>query len=157
MKKDEKKEDKNKKPQPPQALSETELTAENLAKQDTEMEMANSFSDNEYVQTQNMERFSFLINNIRSPEDLSFIQTSKHGWHGRRITDMDGDGVEDNETLEADELDKYYDPLYFGDADDINNTRHGKLPGHKQMWFTESLVEPPVHAQTIVQDKWETK
>lgn len=117
------------KPQPPQALTETELTAENLAKQETENEMANSFSDNEYVQITTKDRFSFLINNIQSPEDLSFLQTSKHGWHGRKINDLDGDGVEDNEVLEADELDKYYDPLYFGHADDVHNTRHGHLPG----------------------------
>lgn len=142
----------------PQALSESELTAENLAKQDKEIEMANSFSDAEYIQTYaNLERFSFLINNIQGPEDLIFLQTNKKGWHGRKITDMDGDGVEDNETLEHDELDKYYDPLYFGDAEDINNTRHGKLPGHGQLWWTEGLVEPGVHAQEIVQDKWATK
>ena len=45
-------------------------------------------------------RFSFYINNIQSPEDLEFLglQTTatktKKAWK-RRITDEDGDGIED--------------------------------------------------------------
>lgn len=70
---------------------------------------------------------------------------------------MDGDGVEDNVKLDHDELDEFYDPLVFGVAEDIHNTRHGNLPGHRNLWFTESLVEPTVHAQDIIQSSWETK
>ena len=104
-------------------------------------------------------KFSYFINKINGPDDLMLLQSSssKKGWHGRRITDLDGDGVEDNVEMSADDLDKFYDPLVFRDAEDVNNTRHTKLPGHGQLWFTETLTEPPVHAQTIVQDKWATK
>lgn len=124
-----------------------------------ETDMSNNMSDNEYLQLGKESRFAFLINNIQSPEDLGFLQTSlgKKGWHGRRITDMDGDGIEDNEVLEHDALDEFYDPLVFGVAEDIHNTRHGNLPGHKQLWFTESLTEPVDHRQDIVQKHWDTK
>ena len=48
----------------------------------------------------------------------------------RRIYDEDGDGVEDNVENTWAELDRFYDPLSFGDAEEINNTHHGSLPGH---------------------------
>lgn len=157
-------------PHPPQALAESELTAENLGKKEMDTEMSNNMSDSEYLQIKNRQgRLAFLINNIQGPEDLSFIQpqdmsllqtgaTKKgKGWHGRRITDADGDGIEDNEVLEHDQLDEFYDPLVFGVAEDIHNTRHGNLPGHKQLWFTETLTEPVDHRQDIVQAKWDTK
>lgn len=83
--------------------------------------------------------------------------TKKKGWHGRRITDMDGDGVEDNEKFSHDTLDEFYDPLVFGVSEDINNTHHGNLPGHKQLWFTLSESEPPVHWQEIEQHAWAIK
>jgi hypothetical protein len=53
------------------------------------------------------------------------------GWHGRTISDNDGDGVEDNKHLESEELDPFYDPFVYGVAEDIHNTWHGHLPGHK--------------------------
>lgn len=121
--------------------------------------MANSISDAEYVFTR--EKFGHLINTIQGPEDLVMLQVEASkkgkGWHGRRITDMDGDGIEDNEKYDHDTLDEFYDPLVFGVAEDINNTRHGNLPGHKQLWFTETQVDPVGHWQDIVQDKWEIK
>jgi hypothetical protein len=49
---------------------------------------------------------------------------------------LDGDGIEDNIKFSHDELDEFYDPLVFGVAEDINNTRHGNLPGHRQLEFT---------------------
>ena len=100
-----------------------------------------SDSDAEYVQmtTTVNNRFSFYINNIQSPEDLDFLglETTKtrKAWK-RRITDADGDGIEDNIKFSHDELDEFYDPLVFGVAEDINNTRHGGLPGHRQLEFT---------------------
>jgi len=81
------------------------------------------------------------------PKDVSFLQSGdgEKGWHGRTITDADGDGIEDNEKLYHDILDEFYEPLVFRNAEDINNTRHGNLPGMKQKWFTESLTEPVNH------------
>lgn len=153
-------ENNNQLPQPPQALSESELTAENLAKKDMETDMSNNISDNEYVQLASQESlFALFINNIQSPEDLGYVQMQlgKKGWHGRKITDLDGDGIEDNVKLDHDELDEFYDPLVFGVAEDIHNTRHGNLPGHTQMWFTDRLTEPTDHRQDIVHKNWETK
>lgn len=146
-------------PQPPQALSESELTAENLGKKDIETEMSNSMSDFEYLQVKKNKRLSFYVANINGPEDLSFIQSGDggKGWHGKTITDADGDGIEDVENMDRDVLDEFYDPLVFGVAEDINNTRHGNLPGHKQLWFTEKLTQPVNHFQDIVQGSWETK
>ena len=48
----------------------------------------------------------------------------------RPIYDEDGDGVEDNVKKTRDELDRFYDPLVFGYAEEIHNTIHGNLPGH---------------------------
>ena len=95
-------------------------------------------------------RFSFYINNIQSPEDLEFLglQTTatktKKAWK-RRITDEDGDGIEDMVKFNHDELDEFTDPLVFGVAEDINNTHHGNLPGHKNLEFTMNQGEPPMH------------
>jgi hypothetical protein len=62
-------------PHAPQALAESELTAENLSKKDMETEWSNNLSDGEYLQLKNKEgRFAFLVNNIQGPEDLNFIQ-----------------------------------------------------------------------------------
>ena len=106
--------------------------------------------DTEYVQMTSASsansKFSFLVNNIQSPEDLEFLQTQKtrKAWK-RRITDLDGDGVEDNVKFSHDELDEFYDPLVFGVAEDLHNTHHGNLPGHKQLEFTLNQGEPPIH------------
>lgn len=76
--------------------------------------------------------FAFYIKNINGPEDLEYLETTKtrKAWR-RRITDADGDGIEDNVKFSHDELDEFYDPLVFGVAEDIHNTHHGNLPGHK--------------------------
>jgi len=48
----------------------------------------------------------------------------------RRITDLDGDGVEDNVSKTFEELDRFYKPNTMGDAeDDVYNTNHGYFPG----------------------------
>ena len=135
--------------------------------------MSNNMSDYEYLQLHKKSgRFAYYVKNINGPEDLSFIQGPvdmsfiqtrdektppiKKGWHGRTITDADGDGIEDNEKLDHDILDEFYNPLVFGVAEDVNNTRHGNLPGHKQKWFTDTLTEPDNHNQDIVQAPWAT-
>jgi len=38
---------------------------------------------------------SGFINTLRGPEDLAQLQNSRPVW-ARRITDADGDGIEDN-------------------------------------------------------------
>ena len=50
--------------------------------------------------------------------------------HMRPIYDEDGDGVEDNVKKTREELDRFYDPNVYNEADDLYNTHHGNLPGH---------------------------
>tara|TARA_B110000305_G_C18840269_1_gene359775 strand:+ start:168 stop:401 length:234 start_codon:yes stop_codon:yes gene_type:complete len=61
----------------------------------------------------------------------------------RKIYDVDGDGVEDNVDKTWEELDAFNDPLSFGDAEEINNTHHGNLPGHIRL---EEYEHEPTHA-----------
>ena len=78
--------------------------------------------------------------------ELTMIQTEagtgKHKIKLRKIYDADGDGVEDNVEKTWEELDRFYDPLSFGDAEEINNTHHGSLPGHVR---AEEYEEAPTH------------
>ena len=79
------------------------------------------------------------------------LQTSwKRG--ANRITDADGDGVEDNIAKTRDELDRFYEPLVFGVAEEINNTHHGNLPGHVQQEFT--LSQPAPADMDLVKRDW---
>ena len=55
------------------------------------------------------------------------------------MTDEDGDGVEDNVKFTASELDRFYKPPVFGAADEIYNTQHGGMPGHKQLHNYQDL------------------
>merc|ERR1711998_230143 len=57
------------------------------------------------------------------------IQTNMP-WVAVAKYDHDGDGVEDNEQLSADEIDTFYNPNVFNTAEEIYNTHHGELPGH---------------------------
>jgi len=112
------------------------------------MDLSMNDIDAEYIQMASTanDKFAFYIKNIQSPEDLDFLQTTKtrKAWR-RRITDADGDGIEDNVKFSHDELDEFYDPLVFGVAEDLHNTHHGNLPGHKQMEFTLGQGEPKDH------------
>lgn len=109
------------------------------------------------LQTGQQLKLAAYIKNVESPEDLQLIQfdTQKHreqeefmsgmvtssergkGWLAgyNRKTDADGDGVEDNAEWANDfsKLDKFYIPAVFGTADEIYNTHHGNLPGHRQL------------------------
>jgi|TARA_B110000305_G_scaffold161232_1_gene178403 hypothetical protein len=69
-----------------------------------------------------------------------------------RITDADGDGVEDNIAKTRDELDRFYEPLVFKYAEEINNTHHGNLPGHVEKEFTISQPAPP--SMDLIKDNW---
>ena len=58
----------------PQALSESELTAENLGKKDIETEMSNNMSDFEYLQIKNQKTLAHYVTHINGPDDLKYIQ-----------------------------------------------------------------------------------
>lgn len=139
-----------------------EVSAEGLASVAEGLDIADNYSDAEYLQTassaQRVSKLAHFVNVVNGPEDLELVQLDKvrKAWK-RRITDLDGDGVEDNVKFSHDTLDEFYDPLVFGVAEDINNTHHGNLPGHKQLEFTLHQGEPPVHWQEIVQGPWPTK
>ena len=64
----------------------------------------------------------------------------------REIYDEDGDGVEDNEHLSHHELDRFYIPFVFGDAEEMHNTHHGNLPGH---WVKSIADHEPKDLYTI--------
>ena len=59
----------------------------------------------------------------------------------RRITDLDGDGVEDNVEKTRDELDRFFEPAVFGVAEDLYNTHHGNFPGHVRLEEYEGAPE----------------
>ena len=60
-----------------------------------------------------------------------------------KITDKDGDGVEDNVKKTYEELDRFYKPAAFStDIDDIHNTHQGGLPGHRHLGIED---QAPVH------------
>jgi hypothetical protein len=94
-------------------------------------ERSSSDFDTEYIQL----RFSDYVNTIQGPEDLELLQT-----------DADGDGIED---------DKFYKPAVFGMSEDIYNTRHGGLPGHRQAEFFDNQSEPKMNPTTLIKsDYW---
>ena len=65
--------------------------------------------------------------------DTSLFQMANKAKGVREIYDADGDGVEDNDELTPDELDRYYIPNAFSpDIDDIHNSRHGNMPGMRR-------------------------
>ena len=48
----------------------------------------------------------------------------------RRITDEDGDGVEDNVHKSQNELDRYRKMVYGAGVEDMHNTHNGEVAGH---------------------------
>jgi hypothetical protein len=86
-------------------------------------------------------------------EDATLLMWTRGG---NRIYDADGDGVEDNIHKTHDELDEYYIPAVFGQAEDIYNTHHGNMPGHVQKEF--DLLEPePKDTYSIAKKDWVRK
>jgi len=78
------------------------------------------------------------MNVINGPEDLELLSFSRdfRPFKPTAIYDEDGDGVEDNIHLTADQLDKFYKPNVFGaPIEHIFNTRHGNLPGERNKYF----------------------
>lgn len=111
--------------------------------------------DGEYLQLNvHQESFADLVSQIQGPEDLNELIMLQSSWKAgaNRITDADGDGVEDNIAKTRDELDRFYEPLVFKYAEEINNTHHGNLPGHVEKEFTISQPAPP--SMDLIKDNW---
>jgi len=104
--------------------------------------------DSEYIQ---LSSFSDYVNTIQGPEDLDFLQYAP----GQAKTDADGDGIEDNIYWPTSEYDKFYKPAVFGISEDIYNTRHGGLPGHRQAEFFDNQSEPKMNPTELIKsDYW---
>ena len=70
------------------------------------------------------------------------------------ITDADGDGVEDNKKRSRDELDMFYYPNVMGDAGmDVENTRHGGIPGNVNKEWVDNAMPEPQDTYTLVKRK----
>ena len=81
----------------------------------------------------------FYVNTIQGPEDLELLQ------YAPGQDDADGDGIED----------KFYKPAVFGISEDIYNTRHGGLPGHRQAEFFDNQSEPKMNPTELIKsDYW---
>lgn len=98
--------------------------------------------------------FADMVSQIQGPEDLAELIQLQSSWKAgaNRITDADGDGVEDNIAKTRDELDRFYEPLVFKYAEEINNTHHGNLPGHVEKEFT--ISQPAPASMDLVKDNW---
>jgi hypothetical protein len=72
--------------------------------------------------------------------------------NANKIYDADGDGVEDNIDFSSEQLDDFYFPTNFNSAEDIYNTRHGGMPGHRQREFYEAQYEPA--SMELVRGPW---
>ena len=99
---------------------------------------------------------SHYVNTIQGPEDLEFVGL---GWErgNNAITDSDGDGVEDNIYWVSSEYDKFYRPAVFGVSEDIYNTRHGNLPGHRQAEHTAIEGEYNFDPTRLIKDDYWNK
>ena len=86
------------------------------------------------AQSVQVERFATLVRDINSPDELELVMVQAQWKRGaNKIYDADGDGVEDNVKLSHFELDDFFWPKVFNSAEEINNTHHGNLPGHRQL------------------------
>jgi hypothetical protein len=89
----------------------------------------------EFIMTRNQD---LLLSAFRN-QDL--LQTS-YAANANQIYDVDGDGVEDNIDFSSEQLDVFYFPTNFNSAEDVYNTRHGGMPGHRQKEFYDAQAEP---------------
>ena len=67
------------------------------------------------------------------------------------ITDADGDGVEDAKKRTRDDLDMFYYPNVMGEAGmDVENTRHGGMPGNVNKEWLDNAMPEPTDTYTLV-------
>lgn len=125
----------------------------------------NERSQNEYEDEPtfiqiDQDKFSEYVNAIQGPEDLEFLSVEQEPTVGydlgnNDITDADGDGVEDNIYWVSSEYDKFYRPAVYGVSEDIYNTHHGNLPGHRQLEHDLIEAEPLINPTTLIKsDYW---
>lgn len=119
-------------------------------------DLSDSFYDSEYIQTETQNKMESYISRIQSPEDLEDVTLVQWTRGANRIYDADGDGVEDNIKRTYEELDRFYYPAVFGEAEDIHNTHHGNLPGHVQREF-DLMEKEPVDHYTLIAADWTRK
>ena len=83
------------------------------------------------------------MNSIQGPEDLEAVAL-KWELGNNDIYDADGDGVEDNlsDGWASWMFDMFYEPRVFHTVEDINNTKHGNLPGMRQKEWDKTQTEP---------------
>jgi hypothetical protein len=107
----------------------------------------------EFVQTSQdaLHNWSGFMTGSEQMEQYDLLQT---GWavNANKIFDADGDGVEDNVDFSSEELDAFYFPTNFNSAEDVYNTRHGGMPGHRQREFYEGQSEP--ESMELVKGPW---
>lgn len=82
---------------------------------------------------------NYLFNRVRADFDTVPYHPLQYKpipvWR-RRITDVDGDGIEDIRKMTYARRDEFYNPLVFGDVGNIENTINGALPGFDQYEFS---------------------
>ena len=83
------------------------------------------------------------------------VKPTKSGQLGvYDITDADGDGVQDNKVRTRDDLDMFYYPNVMGDAgNDVENTRHGGIPGNVNKEWLQNAMPEPEDTYTLVRGK----
>jgi hypothetical protein len=113
------------------------------AEEEAQAKKAAAVMNKQFVQTtqENLSNWGMVLTSSEQMENYEMLQT---GWalNKNKIYDADGDGVEDNIDFTSEELDAFYFPSAFNSAEDIYNTRHGNMPGHRQREFYEAQSEP---------------
>ena len=109
--------------------------------------------DTEMVQLNesNQNKLFAVMQDMDGPEANDLLQYRPFkAW---RITDEDGDGVEDNQKRTFWELDRFNKPNRFFPLEDLHNTHHGNLPGHVQKEWDLKQGAPEDH-YTLTKRNW---
>lgn len=95
-----------------------------------------------------------MSNKLTSPEALRENNLLEfRPFKAWKITDADGDGVEDNVKKTATQLDEFYKPNVHFPLEDLYNTHHGNLPGHVQREWDEKQ-KAPEDTYSITKRNW---